>query len=221
MKQALGLVEIEGLSTAIETADAMAKAANVELLEIENTRGCGYMTIKVAGDVGAVNAAVSVGRQTGIMYGKLVSFKVIPRPSDYVEDTFVKPEGGGPEKGPDPGPGAADRTEAEPERTETEPEQPEAEAPAGHETDQAKAEPEPAETEPERTETEPDQVEAEPDQVETEPDQAVTEPDQAEPPASEPRQPKVRKTSAPKAAPKSGAAEKTGRKKGTKTDSES
>lgn len=92
MKQALGLVEIQGLSTAITAADEMVKAANVKILEIENTKGLGYMTIKVAGDVGAVNASVNVGCQIGRMYQKLISWKVIPRPSDYVEQTFCKPE---------------------------------------------------------------------------------------------------------------------------------
>ena len=42
MKQALGLVEISGLSTAVVVADTMAKAANVRILEIENTKGLGY-----------------------------------------------------------------------------------------------------------------------------------------------------------------------------------
>ena len=54
MKQALGLIEISGLSTAVLAADTMAKAANIRILEIENTKGLGYMTIKIAGDVGAV-----------------------------------------------------------------------------------------------------------------------------------------------------------------------
>ena len=66
MKQALGLVEISGLSTAVVVADTMAKAANVRILEIENTKGLGYMTIKIVGDVGAVNAAVNAGKQIGI-----------------------------------------------------------------------------------------------------------------------------------------------------------
>ena len=92
MKQALGLVEISGLSTAVVVADTMAKAANVRILEIENTKGLGYMTIKIIGDVGAVNAAVNAGKQIGTANGKLVSWKVIPRPSDYVDQTFCCPE---------------------------------------------------------------------------------------------------------------------------------
>lgn len=90
MKQALGLVEISGLSTAVVVADTMAKAANIRILEIENTKGLGYMTIKITGDVGAVKAAVDAGSQIGVINGQLVSCKVIPRPSDYVESTFCK-----------------------------------------------------------------------------------------------------------------------------------
>lgn len=92
MKQALGLVEIEGMSTAVVTADAMVKAANIRIVDMENTKGLGYMTIKIAGDVGAVNAAVNAGRQVGLLHGRLISVKVIPRPSDYVEQTFCNPE---------------------------------------------------------------------------------------------------------------------------------
>ena len=89
MKQALGLVEIAGLCIAVTAADAMVKSANVELVELEPAKGGGYMTIKVVGDVGAVNAAVMAGRQVGEEHQKLVAWKVIPRPSDFVEDTFV------------------------------------------------------------------------------------------------------------------------------------
>ena len=92
MKQAWGLVEISGLSTAVVAADTMAKAANIRILEIENTKGLGYMTIKIAGEVGAVNAAVNAGKQIGAANNKLVSWKVIPRPSDYVEHAFCCPE---------------------------------------------------------------------------------------------------------------------------------
>ncbi len=91
MKQALGLVEIKGLSTAVVVADAMSKAANVQLLGLETAKGMGYMTIKVVGDVGAVNAAVSAGCQVGTMNQKLVSWKVIPRPSDDIERMFCTP----------------------------------------------------------------------------------------------------------------------------------
>lgn len=55
MKEALGLVETKGLVACIEAADAMCKAANVELIGYENV-GSGLVTAMVKGDVGAVNA---------------------------------------------------------------------------------------------------------------------------------------------------------------------
>lgn len=88
MNESLGLVEISGMSTAIVVADAMAKSANIKIVEIENSKGLGYMTIKITGDIGAVNAAVSAGKQIGITHNNFVSSKVIPRPSDFVYKVF-------------------------------------------------------------------------------------------------------------------------------------
>ena len=64
VEKSLGLVEVRGLSCAIEVADAMVKAANVVLDELEAARGNGMMTVKVRGDVGAVRAAVEAGDAT-------------------------------------------------------------------------------------------------------------------------------------------------------------
>ena len=88
MNQSLGLVEISGLSTALVVADAMAKSANIKIIGIENSKGLGYMTIKITGDIGAVNAAVSAGKQIGITHNHFVSSKIIPRPSDFVYKVF-------------------------------------------------------------------------------------------------------------------------------------
>ena len=60
MGDALGLIETKGLVACIEAADAMCKAANVELIGYENV-GSGLVTAMVKGDVGAVNAAVDSG----------------------------------------------------------------------------------------------------------------------------------------------------------------
>ena len=89
MKESLGLVEVSGMSTAIVVADAMAKSANIKIVGIENSKGLGYMTIKITGDIGAVNAAVSAGKQIGITHNNFVSLKVIPRPSDFIYEVFV------------------------------------------------------------------------------------------------------------------------------------
>ena len=56
-QEALGMVETKGLVGAIEAAEAMLKAANVELVGNEKI-GSGLVTVMVRGDVGAVKAAV-------------------------------------------------------------------------------------------------------------------------------------------------------------------
>lgn len=90
MNQALGLVETRGLCNAIFVADAMVKTANVQIIELENTRGNGFTTIKIEGDIGAVNAAVNSGIEIAKNDDSLVSFKVIPRPADYTSNVFCK-----------------------------------------------------------------------------------------------------------------------------------
>ena len=92
MRESLGLVETVGISTAIEVADVMVKAANVKILELENSRGGGYMTVKIVGDVGAVKAAVNAAKAAGIKYGNLVSASVIARPSDGMSTLFCNPK---------------------------------------------------------------------------------------------------------------------------------
>lgn len=199
MKQALGLVEISGLSTAVVVADTMAKAANVRILEIENTKGLGYMTIKIVGDVGAVNAAVNAGKQIGTANGKLVSWKVIPRPSDYVDQTFCCPEPPVPPSPPKKE--AQEVTEAEVEvKAETmeavkagEPEETGLEEIAPEDTEQ-ETEAEPAEAGPEpKIEAEPIEIKSEP-LVEAEPTRTGTvdpaEPEVPDSPETPPERPK-------------------------------
>jgi ethanolamine utilization protein EutM len=76
---ALGLIETRGLVAAIEAADAMVKAANVELLGREQIGG-GLVTVIVRGDVGAVKAATDAGATAAGRVGEVVSVHVIPRP---------------------------------------------------------------------------------------------------------------------------------------------
>ena len=51
--EALGMIETKGFVGAVEAADAMVKAANVQLLGKEYI-GAGYVTVFVRGDVGAI-----------------------------------------------------------------------------------------------------------------------------------------------------------------------
>ena len=56
MAEALGMIECRGFTAVVEAADAMVKAAKVELVSYEKTGG-GYVTAIVRGDVAAVKAA--------------------------------------------------------------------------------------------------------------------------------------------------------------------
>ena len=82
--EALGMVETKGFVGAVEAADAMVKAANVQLLGKEYI-GAGYVTIFVRGDVGAVKAATDAGAAAARRVGELISVHVIPRPHAEVE----------------------------------------------------------------------------------------------------------------------------------------
>jgi ethanolamine utilization protein EutM len=84
MQQALGLIETRGLIAAIEAADAMVKAAKVNFLGRQKVKG-GLVAIMVAGDVGAVKAAVDAGTAAGKRVGTVVSSHVIPRPHDDID----------------------------------------------------------------------------------------------------------------------------------------
>ena len=82
--QALGMIETKGLVGAIEAADAMVKAANVQLIGKVHVGG-GLVTVMVRGDVGAVKASVEAGGAAAKRVGELVSVHVIPRPHGDVE----------------------------------------------------------------------------------------------------------------------------------------
>ncbi len=82
--EALGMVETKGFVGAVEAADAMVKAANVQLLGKEYI-GAGYVTVFVRGDVGAVKAATDAGAAAARRVGELISVHVIPRPHQEVE----------------------------------------------------------------------------------------------------------------------------------------
>lgn len=76
---AIGMIETRGLTAAIEAADAMLKAADVELVGTEKI-GSGLVTVIVKGEVGAVKAATESGQEAASRLGELVAVHVIPRP---------------------------------------------------------------------------------------------------------------------------------------------
>lgn len=88
VKESLGLLEVAGLLGAITASDAMVKAANVRLVGIEKAKGSGWMTVKVAGDVAAVDAAVQTGVAITTGMNLYVAHKVIPRPAEGLVEAF-------------------------------------------------------------------------------------------------------------------------------------
>lgn len=92
MNQSLGLLEVKGLLGAVTMSDVMVKASNVHVVNIDKANGFGWFTVKVVGDVGAVQSAVEAGAMVAKEMGCFVSSKVIPRVSQTVIDVFLQEE---------------------------------------------------------------------------------------------------------------------------------
>src|SRR5207253_8840005 len=80
----VGMIETRGFVGMVEAADAMVKAAKVELIGYEKIGG-GYVTALVRGDVAAVKAATEAGQRAAERVGELVSVHVIPRPHTNID----------------------------------------------------------------------------------------------------------------------------------------
>jgi len=93
MSDALGMIETKGFVGMVEAADAMVKAAKVELVGYEKIGG-GYVTAVVRGDVAAVKAATEAGQREAERIGEMVSILIIPRPHANID--AVLPLGRGP-----------------------------------------------------------------------------------------------------------------------------
>ncbi len=99
MADALGMIETRGFTAMVEAADAMVKAAKVELVGYEKIGG-GYVTAVVRGDVAAVKAAIEAGARGAERVGEVVSTHVIARPHQNVDDALPlgRADGGGKKK---------------------------------------------------------------------------------------------------------------------------
>ena len=89
MSSAIGLIETRGLVGLIEATDAMAKAANVDIVKRIGIGG-GFETTIVRGDVGSVRAAVEAGANAASQVGELVSSHVIPRPAEGLVEAYLE-----------------------------------------------------------------------------------------------------------------------------------
>ena len=84
MAEALGMIDCRGFAAVVEAADAMVKAAKVDLVTYEKTGG-GYVTAVVRGDVAAVKAAIDAGTRGAEKVGEVVSTHVIARPHTNID----------------------------------------------------------------------------------------------------------------------------------------
>jgi microcompartment protein CcmL/EutN len=81
------MIETKGFVGMVEAADAMVKAAKVELVGFEKIGG-GFVTAIVRGDVAAVKAATEAGQRAAERVGELVSVHVIPRPHVNIDSVL-------------------------------------------------------------------------------------------------------------------------------------
>ncbi|MCB9927017.1 MAG: BMC domain-containing protein [Planctomycetaceae bacterium] len=88
MMNAIGLIETKGLIALVEATDAMAKAANVEIVKKVQIGG-GLVTTVVRGDVGSVRAAVEAGANAAAQVGELVGSHIIPRPAEGLIEAYI------------------------------------------------------------------------------------------------------------------------------------
>lgn len=85
---AVGLIETRGLVAAVEACDAALKSADVKLISIDRV-DAGLMTVKVVGEVAAVQSAVDAGRLAAARVGTLVAAHVIARPDAELHDELI------------------------------------------------------------------------------------------------------------------------------------
>ena len=88
MQGAIGMIETKGLVGLVEATDAMAKAANVEIVKRVDIGG-GLSTTIVSGDVGSVRAAVEAGANAAAQVGELVGSHVMPRPAEGLAEALL------------------------------------------------------------------------------------------------------------------------------------
>lgn len=88
--QAIGMIETRGYVPALAGADAMVKAANIDIVS-KNEIGGGLVSVVVRGDVGAVKAAVEAGSEAANAIGEVVAVHVIPRPHADLAKHFTVP----------------------------------------------------------------------------------------------------------------------------------
>ena len=88
MESAYGYIETRGLTASIEAADAMVKAAKVNIIKHQRIGGA-LVTVMIEGELAACQSAVAAGSAAAERLGELISAHVIPRPVDDVRLLFA------------------------------------------------------------------------------------------------------------------------------------
>ena len=86
--RALGILETRGSTGVIEAADAMEKAADVEVVKVTEIGG-GFITVLVTGDVGSVQSAITAGAEAAERVGEVHARHVIARPSAQMLSLYL------------------------------------------------------------------------------------------------------------------------------------
>ncbi|MEK6266467.1 MAG: BMC domain-containing protein [Clostridium sp.] len=98
IKLSLGIIETVGLVAAIAAADVALKTANVYLIGYEISNGDGLITVKIQGDVSAVNAAIKSAKISAAKVNTVLSTTVIARPDEKLVKLILTDETVGLEK---------------------------------------------------------------------------------------------------------------------------
>jgi microcompartment protein CcmL/EutN len=87
---ALGIIETFSVASSLEAADAAAKAARIQLIEVRLAVGLGGKSfVTLTGEVTAVRASVEAGAQVAAQKGLLVRKVVIPAPHPELARTLM------------------------------------------------------------------------------------------------------------------------------------
>ncbi len=87
--EALGFLETRGRTSAIITADAALKSANVRLISLERVSG-GLVTVVIEGTIAAVNEAIESAKKQACKISCDLTVTSIPRPAKETVETLNK-----------------------------------------------------------------------------------------------------------------------------------
>ena len=87
---AVGVLEFFSVASVIEAADAAAKAAAVQILDVRLAMGIGGKSfVVVTGELSSVKASVSAAREAGRRGGMLIHYAVIPSPTPALFNKLI------------------------------------------------------------------------------------------------------------------------------------